>query len=276
MASPVTRRRFLEGSAGAAVTAAAAPAAFAKRPDGPNIILVIVDSLRADAVYEDWARTPNISALARRGVRFTHVFPEAMPTVPARNSILSGRRQFPFRGWYDRPGLIEAPGWEPLERPDLSFLGRLRRAGYWTSYVTDNPFLGFAPGYGRLRNSVNTFVRTGGQIGGHKKPSSVPHDIFRHWLYPANDGPKARSRVGLYLANSRPWEGIDKTFAGRVFSHAHPAAGGGGPAPSLRARRRHVRAARALDAAGPLPPPDTATGTALSRRCRCTAAHRAG
>jgi arylsulfatase A-like enzyme len=219
MASPVTRRRFLEGSAGAAVTAAAAPAAFAKRPDGPNVILVIVDSLRADAVYEDWVRTPNISALARRGVRFTQVFPEAMPTVPARNSILSGHRQFPFRGWYDRPGLIEAPGWEPLDRPDLSFLGRLRRAGYWTSYVTDNPFLGFAPGYGRLRNSVDTFVRTGGQIGGHKKPSSVPDDIFRHWLHPANDGPKARSRVGLYLANSRPWEGIDKTFAGRVFSH---------------------------------------------------------
>src|SRR5918995_6829693 len=154
MESPVTRGRFVQASAAAAAAAALepgafAPGAFAQRPDGPNVVLVIIDSLRADAAYEHWARTPTIDALARQGMRFTNVFPEGMPTVPARNAILSGRRQFPFRGWYDRPGLIEAPGWEPLERPDLSLLGRLRRAGYWTSYVTDNPFLGFAPGYGR-------------------------------------------------------------------------------------------------------------------------------
>jgi arylsulfatase A-like enzyme len=219
MATPVTRRRLIQTSAAAAVTTALDPAAgaFAKRPDGPNILLVIVDSLRADAVYDDWVRTPNIDALARRGLRFTEVFPEAMPTVPARNSIISGRRQFPFRGWYDRPGLLQAPGWEPVERPDLTFLATLRRAGYWTSYVTDNPFLAYAPGYGRFRNSVNRFVRTGGQIGGNQPPSSVPGHILRHWLHPANDDPKTRARVALYLANSRPWEGIQKTFAGRVF-----------------------------------------------------------
>ena len=42
----------------------------------------------------------------RQGLRFTSAFPEAMPTVPARNSILSGRRTFPFRGWHDYPGLL--------------------------------------------------------------------------------------------------------------------------------------------------------------------------
>jgi len=227
MAEAVTRRRFVQASAAAAATAALEPAAlaaepghFAQRPDGPNILLVIVDSLRADAVYDDWVRTPNISALARQGVRFTSVFPEGMPTVPARNAILSGRRQFPFRGWYDRPGLIAAPGWEPLDRPDASFLAALRRAGWWTSYVTDNPFVGYAPGFGRFRNSVNRFVRTGGQIGGRRKPSSVPDHILDHWVHPANDNPKSRARVGLYLANSRPWEGIDNTFAGRVFRNA--------------------------------------------------------
>ena len=220
MGTPLTRRRLIQASAAAAVTTAFEPGAFAQRPDGPNILLVIIDSLRADAVYDDWARTPNIAALARRGLRFTQVFPEAMPTVPARNSILSGRRQFPFRGWYDRPGLIQAPGWEPLERPDLSFLAMLRRAGYRTSYVSDNPFLCYAAGYTRFRHSVNSFVRTGGQIGGNQKPSSVPDHILRHWLHPANDDSRTRARVGLYLANSRPWEGIDKTFAGRVFRNS--------------------------------------------------------
>ena len=225
MGSPVTRRRFVQASAAAAAAAAIepsalAPGAFAKVPDGPNVLLVIVDSLRADAVYDGWVHTPTMDALARRGMRFTNVFPEGMPTVPARNAILSGRRQFPYRGWYDRPGLLEAPGWEPLDHVDASFLSVLRRAGWWTAYVTDNPFLGYAPPYGRFRSSVNRFVRTGGQIGGNHPVSSVPDDVLRHWLYPANDNPKIRRRVGLYLANSRPWESPDNTFAARVFRNA--------------------------------------------------------
>jgi arylsulfatase A-like enzyme len=225
MGSPVTRRRFVQASAAAAAGAALeagalSPGAFAQRPDGPNVLLVIVDSLRADAVYENWVRTPTMDSLIRQGMRFTNVFPEGMPTVPARNAILSGRRQFPFRGWYDRPGLIEAPGWEPLDHVDASLLSVLRRAGWWTAYVTDNPFLGYAPPYARFRGSVNRFVRTGGQIGGHQPVSTVPKDVLRHWLYPANDDARTRRRVGLYLANSRPWESPDKTFAGRVFRNA--------------------------------------------------------
>src|SRR5215207_11033202 len=225
MGSPVTRRRFVQASAAAAATAAFEPAAltpgaFAQRPDGPNVLLVIIDSLRADAVYDAWARTPNIDALARQGMRFTNVFPEGMPTVPARNAILSGRRQFPFRGWYDRRGLISAPGWEPLDHLDASFLSVLRRAGWWTAYVTDNPFLGYAPPYGRFRAGVNRFVRTGGQIGGHKPVSSVPRQILRHWVHPSYDTPKVRARVGKYLANSHAWKGPDYKFAGRVFRDA--------------------------------------------------------
>jgi arylsulfatase A-like enzyme len=232
MGSRVTRRRFVQASAAAAATAAIEPSAFAQRPDGPNVLLVIVDSLRADAVYDRWVRTPTMDALARQGMRFTNAFPEAMPTVPARNSILSGRRHFPFRGWHDRPGLIEAPGWEPLDHVDASFLSVLRRAGWWTAYVTDNPFLGYAPPYGGFRGSLNRFVRTGGQIGGSQRVSSVPDNVLRHWLYPANADAKTRRRVGLYLANSRPWVSPDNTFAGRVFRHAleelnHAAARGG-------------------------------------------------
>ena len=194
--------------------------AFAQRPDGPNVLLVIVDSLRADAVYEDWVRTPNIAALARQGVRFTHVFPEAMPTVPARNSILSGDRRFPFRGWYDRKGLISAPGWEPLDHVDSSLLAAFKRAGWWTSYVTDNPFLGFSKNYAPLRNSVHRFVRTGGQVGGSREIGSVPKHVLDHWLHPSNRSWRTRERVGLYLANNRIWESSDNSYAARVFRNA--------------------------------------------------------
>jgi arylsulfatase A-like enzyme len=217
----VSRRSFLEGSAGAAVGAVLGEAGlFAQRPDLPNVLVVIVDSLRADAVYDGWIRTPNIDALARQGLRFTDAYPEAMPTVPARNSILSGRRVFPFRGWHDHRGLIQAPGWAPLGNVDRALPAVLRRAGYWTAYVTDNPFLGFSRPYGPLRRSVNRFVRTGGQIGGLKPVSSVPDRILNHWLHPASYDAKTRLRVGYYLANSRFWEDPRKTYAGRVFRHA--------------------------------------------------------
>jgi hypothetical protein len=187
MRASVTRRRFVQGSAAAAAAAALEPTAlaaeagrFAQRPDGPNVLLVIVDSLRADAIYDDWVRTPNITELARQGIRFTHVFPEGMPTVPVRNAILSGRRQFPYRGWYDRRGLIQMPGWEPLDRPDASFLAVLRRAGYRTAFVTDNPFLGFARPYEPLRQSFDRFVRRGGQVGG--RATGVSERELRHWI----------------------------------------------------------------------------------------------
>lgn len=220
--SPVTRRRFAQASAAAVASAAlAGPEAFAqRRPDGPNVILLIVDSLRADAVYDGWVRTPNIDALARQGLRFTNAFPEAMPTVPARNSILSGLRRFPFRGWFDRPGLISAPGWMPLDHVDTSLPSVLSRAGWWTAYVTDNPFLGYSRNYEPVRRSVNRFVRTGGQIGGANKLASVPAHVLRHWLHPANESYKNRVRVGRYLANSRVWESPRNSYASRVFRNA--------------------------------------------------------
>ena len=156
---PVTRRRFLQASAAAAATTALDPSAFAKTPDGPNVVLFIVDSLRADAVYDDWARTPTMDALRQRGLSFVNVHPEAMPTVPARNSILGGRRMFPFRGWHDRRGLLAFPGWSPLTHVDASLTSAFRQGGYYTSYVTDNPFLGFSVPYAPVRNSVHSFIR---------------------------------------------------------------------------------------------------------------------
>jgi arylsulfatase A-like enzyme len=217
-----TRRRFLQAAGAAAASAALGdPAAPAARRDAPNVLLIVIDSLRTDFVgaYGGRARTPNIDALARDGLRFTHAYPEAMPTVPARNSILSGQRAFPFRGWYDRPGLIAQPGWSPLRNPAAALPAVLRRAGWWTAYVTDNPFLGFARPYAPLRGSVHRFARTGGQLGGHKHVSSVPRKVLRHWLHPAIYE-QERERVGLYLANSRPWEGERNTFAARVFGRA--------------------------------------------------------
>jgi arylsulfatase A-like enzyme len=214
-----TRRRFLQASAAAAAgTALGDISAFAARPDGPNLVLVIVDSLRSDAVYQNHVRTPTIDALMAQGLHFTSAYPEAMPTVPARNAILSGRRMFPFRGWHDHRGLLNLPGWSPLQDVQSSLPAVLRRAGYWTAYVTDNPFVGFSRPYEPLRRSVHSFVRTGGQVGGSRPVSSVPDKVLRHWLHPSIS--EKRERVGLYLANRRYWDDERRSFAAKVMTDA--------------------------------------------------------
>ena len=108
-----TRRGFLGAGASAAALGLGAAGA-ARAADRPNVVVIVVDTLRADHVYGDRARTPNMDALRREGISFTSAYPEALPTVPVRNTLLSGRRNFPFRGWHDWRGLLDSPGWEPL------------------------------------------------------------------------------------------------------------------------------------------------------------------
>ena len=217
----LTRRDFLELAGAGAVAASVDPSRFARRPDGPNVVVLIVDTLRADYVgaYGGRARTPSIDALARGGLRFTRFHPEAMATVPARRSILTGRRVFPFRHWRRWPGLMNTPGWAPIADPDATFTSALRRAGWWTGYVTDNPFLGFSELYAPLRRSFNRFVSVGGQVGRTRPLSSVSRGELRHWLVPELREPHIERRVHRFLASgSHYWQDERRSWAARVYS----------------------------------------------------------
>ncbi len=216
---PSTRRQLLATAAalGAAVYLGRQPSK-ASRGSGPNMLVVIVDTLRADHAFGPRAQTPNIDALAGRGLRFTRFFPEAMPTVPARNSLLSGRRMFPFRNWHDYKGLIAKPGWEPLDELDAAFPIVLGRAGWWTGMVTDNPFLGFSSPYEPLRRSFDMFIRHGGQIGGADRP--VARDKLEHWVHPAVREAGMAERVRRYIANADYSDDEQRSFAAQVFRSA--------------------------------------------------------
>jgi arylsulfatase A-like enzyme len=217
----LTRRHFLEAAGAGAAAAAFGPGRFGRRPDGPNVLVLIVDTLRADHVgaYGGRAYTPEIDALAAAGLRFTRFYPEAMATVPARRSIFTGRRVFPFRHWRPRPGLMFTPGWAPIADVDATFTSALRRAGWWTSYVTDNPFLGFNGLYRPFRSSFNRFVRVGGQVGRTRPTSTVSSREVRHWLVPELREPHIERRVHRFLAaGGRYWEDESRSWAARVCS----------------------------------------------------------
>ena len=166
-------------------------------------------------MYGRRARTPNIDVLMRQGLSFTRCYPEAMPTIPARRSILTGRRVFPFHGWHPYRGLLAEPGWAPIGNVATTFTSALRRAGYWTAYVTDNTGVGFSPPWKRFRHSFDSFVRRGGQFGG--RSTGVSESELRHWLPPQIEDAETRDRVRRYLANGRYAHDETNSFAARVF-----------------------------------------------------------
>jgi arylsulfatase A-like enzyme len=205
--------------AGASVVAATvAPSAFARRPDGPNVLVVVIDTLRADHVgaYDGRAATPTIDALAARGLRFTRFYPEAMPTVPARRSILTGRRVFPFHDWQRHSGLVGSPGWEPIADLDGTFTSTLRRAGWWTVYVTDNPFIGFGDGFAQFRSSFSRFVQVGGQLGRNHAVAAVAQSDVDHWLIRELREPHIERRLRAFLGAGSYWRDETKSWAARV------------------------------------------------------------
>lgn len=117
-----------------------------------NLILVIIDSLRKDhvgAYGNTRIRTPNLNEFAKESVRFDRAYPESMPTLPFRNSTLTGRRMFPFRRWtphraswpvmqIHRSGKDwNVPGWAPIDREDTTLAEYLVDKGYRTALVTD-------------------------------------------------------------------------------------------------------------------------------------------
>src|SRR2546422_7528134 len=77
---------------------------------GQNVLLITIDTLRADALgsYGGQAATPALDRLAAGGVRFDFAHAHAVLTLPSHTSILTGR--YPFQhGVRDNSGYRLAP-----------------------------------------------------------------------------------------------------------------------------------------------------------------------
>jgi arylsulfatase A-like enzyme len=137
------RRRFL-----ASLAAAAAVRAQSVRP--PNILLLIFDKCRADALgcYGfAGARTPNLDQLAASGVRFEHAYTPQALCGPARASMITGlyphahglRRNIyptPTRSSNTNfPDVIVDPFRDPRFQLWNNFIYYLNNAGYATGCV---------------------------------------------------------------------------------------------------------------------------------------------
>jgi arylsulfatase A-like enzyme/Tfp pilus assembly protein PilF len=121
-------------------------AAFSlERTPDQNVLLVTIDTLRADALssYGGPAATPNLDRLAAGGARFTFAHAHTVVTLPSHTSILTG--QFPYEhGMRDNSGFRVRPGTRTLAT-------RLKPLGFATgAFVGGFPLtkrFGLTPGF---------------------------------------------------------------------------------------------------------------------------------
>jgi arylsulfatase A-like enzyme len=114
----------------------------------PNVLLVTLDTLRADAVgcYGGPPVTPVIDALAARGLRFTDAWSACNSTLPAHTSILTGL-DVPTHGVVDNRST--------LARGVPTLAEAFRRAGYETAAAISVRHL--AAGYSGLGRGFDRY-----------------------------------------------------------------------------------------------------------------------
>jgi len=130
--------------------APAAPPRAATAPAGaPNVLLVMVDTLRADRLgaygHAD-AKTPSIDGLATDGVRYAHTFSQASWTRPSVATILTGL-------YPSSHGAVHKSDILPNRVDTVAEL--LARAGYYTVGFANNvnvsPAFNFGQGFAEYR-----------------------------------------------------------------------------------------------------------------------------
>ncbi len=116
-------------------------------PTKPNVILVVIDTLRADKLGchgEPLPLSPNIDKFALEGVRFTHAFSQAPWTLPSFASIFTSMHPVS----HGAGGALGVRGetLRSLSADAVTIAEVFKRAGYHTGAVVNVPFL--SPNFG--------------------------------------------------------------------------------------------------------------------------------
>src|SRR5437870_6396845 len=107
-----------------AMTTACRPSPPIRREAGLNVLLITIDTLRADALGaygNTTVSTPLLDRLSGGGVRFSRAPAQSVVTLPSHANILSGRHPF-------RLGVSETSGFRfPSDAYTLARLSKSRR-----------------------------------------------------------------------------------------------------------------------------------------------------
>lgn len=132
----MNRREFLRNSGlaaagtGAALATAAEGETAPAAKQRPNVILFLSDQFRWDFVGANGAnsstKTPNIDAMAERGVNFTHCVTNQPVCAPSRSVLFTSRYATETEVWHNGPGMKQ-------DLPTLA--AEFRKAGYTSNLI---------------------------------------------------------------------------------------------------------------------------------------------
>ncbi len=164
------------------------PAPIAPIPN-TNVVLIVVDTMRADATDGSFTETPALQALAAEGVRFEQAFSHAPSTLPSHTALFSSRPPH-------ETGVLNNGVDVPESLPLLA--EHLQTAGYQTHAVVSlgtlnrrlpngNPGLTrgfdvFDQDYWYMENAGNSIARMGKQLD--LIDPARPFFLFAHFSDP--------------------------------------------------------------------------------------------
>lgn len=151
----------------------------AGRPDGPSVLLVTIDTLRADhvgAYGAEGVATPTLDALAARGVLFEQAMAAVPLTLPSHASLLTGQYP-PTHGVRHNAVFALSDAAETVAE-------RFHASGYATGAVVgaavlDHSF-GLAQGFDRYDDEMPETRATSG--GFYERPAVAVTDAALAWL----------------------------------------------------------------------------------------------
>lgn len=180
-----------------------------------NVIVIVLDSLRQDHVslyhqgrgpFPDVppCQTPHLDAFARSCIVFENAYPEGLPTIPVRCTLMTGQQTLPFRPW------------QPLTPYDITIAEILREEGYVCGLISDTyhyraPGMNYHRGFHAYR-----WIRGQEYDPYESAPPRRPVDRYVNAHYPD----LWRRRVAQFLANTDDFQREEDWFPAQVVAEA--------------------------------------------------------
>ncbi len=197
------------------VEAARRPAAAAQ--DKPDVIVITIDTLRADrlGVYGfDGVQTPNLDGLARRGVTFTRAISPTPLTMPSHASIFTGT--YPaYHGVRDNGGFVVPQQIETMA--EVYRANGYQTAAFVSAFVLDARW-GLAQGFETYFDSFQPPSRNA-SLESVQRPADEVVDRSLRWLDDRRPGQPVLLWVHLYDPHTpyAPPEPFRSEYRGRPY-----------------------------------------------------------
>jgi arylsulfatase A-like enzyme len=146
-------------------------------------------------------------------------YPEALPTIPMRRVVMTGRRIFPSESIEQPDDGVKIRGWHQLYAEDVTISEALRRGGYYTGFVSD-VYHQFKPGK-NFHRGFDSWRYIRGQEGDRLEPGPRRAIRLADYLHRSQTAAlKSGGGPMQYLLNRRHWKGEEDWLASQVFNEA--------------------------------------------------------